>query len=128
MLQETLVETISDDRNVKEEDEDDNEDAETSDGASNNPKTYSSPVPKQRKTGRQQDSASSAVMASALNMTRPVASSRSSEPAPETDEMTAFFNYVTQKTKNYPPATKIGVQHAIFEILMQADRGFYEGN
>lgn len=126
MLQETLVETISDDRNVKEEDDD--EDAETSDGASNNPQTYSSPAPKQRKTGRQQDSASSAVMTSALTMIRPVASSLSNEPAPETDEMTAFFNYVTQKTKNYPPATKIGVQHAIFEILMQADRGFYEGN
>lgn len=126
MLQETLVETISDDRNVKEEDDD--EDAETSDGASDNPQTYSSPAPKQRKTGRQQDSASSAVMTSALNMIGPVASSRSDEPAPETDEMTAFFNYVTQKTKNYPPATKIGVQHAIFEILMQADRGFYEGN
>lgn len=128
MLQETLVETISDDRNVKEEDEDDDEDAETSDGASNNPQTYSSPAPKQRKAGRQQESASSAVMTSALNMIRPVASSRSSEPAPETDEMTAFFSYVTQKTKNYPPATKIGVQHAIFEILMQADQGFYEGN
>lgn len=126
MLQETLVETISYDRNVKEEDDD--EDAETSDGATNNPQTYSSLAPKQRKTGRQQDGDSSAVMTSALNMIRPVSSSRSSEPAPETDEMTAFFNYATQKTKNYPPATKIGVQHAIFEVLIQADRGFYEGN
>lgn len=126
MLQETLVETINGDQNVKEEDENDDEDAEISDDPSK-PQTYSSPAPKQRKTGRQRDSAS-AVMTSALNMLEPVASSHSSEPPPETDEMTAFFNYVSQKTKNYPPVTKIGVQHAIFEILIQADRGFYEEN
>lgn len=126
MLQETLVETINGDQNVKEEDENDDEDAEISDDPSK-PQTYSSPAPKQRKTGRQRDSASP-VMTSALNMLQPVASSHSSEPTPETDEMTAFFNYVSQKTKNYPPATKIGVQHAIFEILIQADRGFYEEN
>lgn len=126
MLQETLVETINGDQNVKEEDENDDEDAEISDDPSK-PQTYSSPAPKQRKTGRQRDSASP-VMTSALNMLQPVASSQSSEPTPETDEMTAFFNYVSQKTKNYPPATKIGVQHAIFEILIQADRGFYEEN
>lgn len=126
MLQETLVETINGDQNVKEEDENDDEDAEISDDPSK-PQTYSSPAPKQRKTGRQRASASP-VMTSALNMLQPVASGHSSEPTPETDEMTAFFNYVSQKTKNYPPATKIGVQHAIFEILIQADRGFYEEN
>ncbi|KAF6203393.1 hypothetical protein GE061_003812 [Apolygus lucorum] len=45
---------------------------------------------------------------------------------PENDEVTAFFNYVTTKVRNYSLVTWRGVEKEIFEILMKADRGLYE--
>ena len=128
MLQENPVGSIKDDRDIQAEEEEEQgeeNDAQISDDPSNL-NTSSLPTPKRPKTGRQRDR-TSAMMTSALNILK-TASSNLNKPATETDEMTSFFNYVSQKSKNYSPATKIGVQHAIFEIIMKADRGFYDWN
>uniref|UniRef100_A0A0A9WZ15 Trigger factor n=1 Tax=Lygus hesperus TaxID=30085 RepID=A0A0A9WZ15_LYGHE len=45
---------------------------------------------------------------------------------PENDEVTAFFNYVTTKVRNYSLKTWRGVEKEIFEVLVRADKGHYE--
>ena len=44
----------------------------------------------------------------------------------ENDEVTSFLKFVTTKVKNYFPETGKGVQHAVFDIIKNTDRGYYE--
>jgi hypothetical protein len=44
----------------------------------------------------------------------------------ENDEVTSFLKFVTTKVKNYFPETRKGVQHAVFDIIKNTDRGYYE--
>lgn len=42
------------------------------------------------------------------------------------NEIDSFFSYVATKVKKYSSETQTSVQHAVFEILMKADRGYYD--
>uniref|UniRef100_A0A6P7FBG7 Uncharacterized protein LOC114328303 isoform X2 n=1 Tax=Diabrotica virgifera virgifera TaxID=50390 RepID=A0A6P7FBG7_DIAVI len=42
------------------------------------------------------------------------------------NETDTFFTYVATKVNNYSRETQTAVQHAVFKILMKADKGFYE--
>ncbi|KAJ8889666.1 hypothetical protein PR048_009167 [Dryococelus australis] len=42
------------------------------------------------------------------------------------DKVTSFFTVVTAKVKGYSPDTRKVVEHAVFDILMKADTGYYE--
>lgn len=44
------------------------------------------------------------------------------------DLATTFACYVSAKMKTYAPQTRNSVEHAIFEILMKADKGYYESS
>lgn len=86
--------------------------------------TYSSPVPTKRAKKRHYDPTHT-MMENAFDMMK-TATATLTKPCQEPDEITAFFNYVSTKVKNYPSETRKGVQHAVFEVLMKADQGFYE--
>lgn len=38
----------------------------------------------------------------------------------------SFASFIGAKMSNYSPQTRTSVEHAIFEIIMKADRGYYE--
>uniref|UniRef100_A0A6P7FBH4 Uncharacterized protein LOC114328315 n=1 Tax=Diabrotica virgifera virgifera TaxID=50390 RepID=A0A6P7FBH4_DIAVI len=44
------------------------------------------------------------------------------------NETDTFFTYVATKVNNYSRETQTAVQHAVFEILMKADKGKYESS
>lgn len=44
------------------------------------------------------------------------------------DLTTTFASYVAAKMKTYSTQTRNSVEHAIFDILIKADKGFYEGS
>jgi hypothetical protein len=48
------------------------------------------------------------------------------EQAGDSDESQAFGIFVGKKLRTYSPFTRSGVQHAISNILFNADRGCYE--
>ena len=45
---------------------------------------------------------------------------------PENCEVKSFCNFLCSKMLNYSPARRQGVQHSIYEILMKADRGYFD--
>lgn len=42
------------------------------------------------------------------------------------DTTKSFASFIAAKMTSYSPQTRTSVEHAIFEIIMKADRGYYE--
>lgn len=65
------------------------------------------------------------MMSSAFDLLKNAAEKLDKEPC-KPNEIDAFFTYVAAKVNKYSPETQKSVQHAVFDILMKADRGFFD--
>ncbi|XP_049764520.1 uncharacterized protein LOC126092833 [Schistocerca cancellata] len=45
-------------------------------------------------------------------------------PCNKSDEIDAFVTYIAANVKKYSPETQKSVQHAVFDVLLKADKGF----
>lgn len=58
-----------------------------------------------------------------------IAASKLKAPISDTpEEVKAFGNYIISKMKLYSEQTRKAVEHAIFDVLIQADRGYFENS
>ena len=86
--------------------------------------TFAIPKPPKRAKGKERDH-NSMMISSAFEILK-MAAAKLDTPPTENDEVTSFFKLVTATVKNYSPETRKGVQHAVFDVLKNADRGYYE--
>ncbi|GBN84797.1 hypothetical protein AVEN_212125-1 [Araneus ventricosus] len=89
--------------------------------------TPASSSPKSKKRARGKEDYTSTVMKNALNILQTAAKKLEKEPS-EPSEIDSFFTYVASKVKNYSPEAQKRIQHAVFDILMQADRGMFDSH
>lgn len=61
-----------------------------------------------------------------LNVMKTAASKLKSSSCETSDEVRSFGNFVVSKMNSYSEATRKSVEHAVFDILIKADRGYYE--
>uniref|UniRef100_A0A6P7FAN4 Uncharacterized protein LOC114328303 isoform X1 n=1 Tax=Diabrotica virgifera virgifera TaxID=50390 RepID=A0A6P7FAN4_DIAVI len=78
----------------------------------------SSPINIPSKRANRDDYPTSSMLGSEFNIFDTVR-----EKPNETD---TFFTYVATKVNNYSSEIQTAVQHAVFEVLMKADKGFYK--
>jgi len=69
--------------------------------------------------------ASTSMMKNAFEILKTTASKLNKQPS-QPDEVSSFFTYVSSKVQKYSIQAQKGIQHAMFEILMKADQGFYD--
>lgn len=88
--------------------------------------TTSTPKPAKRWKGKGDD-ANSSMINSAFEILKNTANKLDKKPT-EPNEVDTFFNYCAAKVHKYSPEAQKAVQHSMFEILMKADRGFFEAS
>lgn len=91
--------------------------------ARNEGREFVQPRTPKRTKGRQQGD-SSALLADAVNILKTTAGSLNSSP--EENEIKTFCAFLSSKMLSYSKPTKVSVQHAVYEVLMKADKGFFE--
>lgn len=69
---------------------------------------------------------SSSVLADVVGILQTTANKLGNSGAP--DLTTTFASYISAKMNTYSLQTRNSVEHGIFEILMKADRGYYESS
>lgn len=67
-------------------------------------------------------------MADAISVMRTAANKLKTPVSDTPEEVKSFGNYMISKMKSYSEQTRKGVEHAIFDILIKADRGYYENS
>ena len=65
------------------------------------------------------------MMSSVFDILKNAAKKLDKEPS-KPNEIDAFFTYVAAKVNKYSPEIQKSVQHAVFEILMKADKGCFD--
>lgn len=68
------------------------------------------------------------VMEDALALMKTASSKLKASPSDTPDEVKAFGNYVASKMKTYSENTRRGVEHAIYDILIKANSGYFENS
>jgi hypothetical protein len=101
-----------------------NQDAEvTVDSQAESTEPFVTPrAPKRAKERRPDESTK--LMSDALTVLKTAANNLNTSPSQ--DEVKSFCAFVMAKMNSYSQDTRKKVQHAIFNILVKADRGFYE--
>ncbi|GBM38145.1 hypothetical protein AVEN_48482-1 [Araneus ventricosus] len=87
--------------------------------------TTASSTSRSTKRPRENGDVNSSMMTNALNVLQTTAKNLEKDPS-EPNEIDAFFTYVVAKVHKYSPEAQKKVQHAVFDILMQADRGMLD--
>ncbi|KAF8767281.1 hypothetical protein HNY73_020265 [Argiope bruennichi] len=86
------------------------------------PSSFSSP--RLTKRTKVDGDISSSMMKIAFNMLQ--TAEKKLQTASQPDEIDSFFTYVAAKVQKYTPETQKTIQHAIFDILMKADKGMFD--
>ncbi|CAH1975212.1 unnamed protein product [Acanthoscelides obtectus] len=66
---------------------------------------------------------SSPIMSDAFQILKNAAKKMDKEPT-QPSEIDSFFNFVAAKVQKYPPPIQQTIQHAVFDLIIKADRGF----
>lgn len=99
----------------------DNPESETGENVGQSDGDLTSPRASKRARGRGQDERE--MLVNALSILKATAGRMNTTEDPEVKSFCAF---VAAKMNSYSAATRVHVQHAFFETLMQADRGLFE--
>lgn len=75
--------------------------------------------------GKGANNPNSSTMGSAFSISKNAAKKFNTETVTP-NEIDSFFTYVGTKVKKYSSATQTSVQHALFDIFMKANRGYYD--
>ncbi|XP_063242791.1 uncharacterized protein LOC134542453 [Bacillus rossius redtenbacheri] len=89
----------------------------------NEDQEFLSPSAPKRAKGRQQGDGT-ALLADAVSILQ--ATAGKFNMSPEQSEIKTFCAYLSSKMATFSSATRLGVQHAVYDILMKADRGLFE--
>ncbi|XP_050510472.1 uncharacterized protein LOC126887153 [Diabrotica virgifera virgifera] len=87
--------------------------------------TANEDTPAAKKRLHKKDTSDSEMMSSAFLILKNAAESLNQDST-ELDEIDALCKYLSAKVHKYSPATQIGVQHAVMDVIMKADRGFFD--
>lgn len=96
------------------------EDAERGEGEAST-SSYEKPT----KRAKRSVDINTSLMSSAFEMLKNAAQKLDKQPT-KANEVDCFFTYVASKVNNYSPEVQKSVQHAIFDILVKADKGQYD--
>lgn len=102
---------------------DNTQDGENSDNIQNAQETTSDiQKPKRLKKQDLQQS----LMTDAMDLMKTAVNKLKTPYSDTPEEVKTFGNYIISKMKSYLEETRKGVEHAIFDILIKADTGYYE--
>ncbi|CAH1972981.1 unnamed protein product [Acanthoscelides obtectus] len=76
-----------------------------------------------KRSKTKQDNVSSPIMSDAFQILKNAAKKMDKEPT-QPSVIDLFFNFVAAKVQKYPPPIHQTIQHAVFDLIIKADRGF----